>query len=65
MNKVKYSKTFAFGLAGALAGFAFYYFIGCNNGCALTGNPYVSTGYGLSIGVLLAWPGKKNRSRNK
>jgi len=53
---MKYYKLSAYGLTGALAGYALYYFIGCNNGCALTGNPFISTGYGLAIGILSGWP---------
>ena len=40
-------------LLGALGGFLYYNFIGCNNGCAITGNPYISTAYGAMIGAIL------------
>lgn len=40
---------------GALAGFAYYRFIGCNGGtCPITGNPYISTVYGAFMGALVA-----------
>ncbi len=39
-------------IIGAVGGYAYYYFIGCNNGCAITGNPYISTIYGAVIGAL-------------
>ncbi len=40
---------------GALAGFAYYRFIGCHGGtCPITGNPYISSVYGAFMGALLA-----------
>lgn len=40
---------------GALAGFAYYYFIGCNSGtCPITSNPIISTVYGGGMGIILA-----------
>ncbi len=49
---------------GAIIGFAYYFFIGCQSGsCAITSNPYISTAYGALIGLLFAWPaGKSGRS---
>ena len=47
-------------LIGALIGgiigyFVFYKLIGCSNGsCPITANPYISTLYGIVLGVLLA-----------
>ena len=47
-------------LIGALIGgiigyFVFYKLIGCSNGsCPITANPYISTVYGVVLGVLLA-----------
>jgi phage shock protein E len=39
---------------GGVAGYAYYYYIGCMSGtCAITSNPYISTGYGMLIGALL------------
>lgn len=39
---------------GAVAGYAYYYFIGCANGtCAITANPVNSTLYGTIMGALL------------
>lgn len=52
-------KTAAYSLAGALLGFAYYYYIGCDNGCAITGNPYISTIYGSLIGFILGVPTRK------
>lgn len=40
---------------GAIAGFAFYKFIGCASGaCPLTSNPIISTIYGGVMGALIA-----------
>jgi hypothetical protein len=40
---------------GGAAGYAFYRFIGCSTGaCPITSNPWISTLYGVLIGVLLA-----------
>lgn len=44
------------GLAlGAIAGYAYYYFVGCNSGgCAISSKPLNSTVYGAVMGGLLA-----------
>lgn len=38
---------------GALGGFLYYQFIGCNGSCAITGSPVNSTLYGSLIGLIL------------
>jgi len=41
---------------GALAGFAYYYFIGCESGtCPITSNPYITTLYGAAFGAVLTY----------
>ena len=41
-------------LVGAIAGYLYYYFIGCSTGsCAITSNPFNSSIYGLVMGYLL------------
>lgn len=41
-------------LAGAIAGWSYYYFIGCSSGnCAITSRPVNSTLYGALMGGLL------------
>ena len=53
-------------LAGAVLGFAYYYFIGCRTGsCPITGSPYISTLYGALIGLVWTMPTKKNADDNK
>ena len=50
------------GTLGAVAGYAYYYYIGCNSGtCPITSDPYVSTIYGTVVGMLLI-NNKKNDS---
>lgn len=44
---------------GALIGYGYYYFIGCNNGCPIQSNPYTSTIYGALIGAAWLIPSKK------
>lgn len=44
-----------FVMAGAVAGFAFHRFVGCRTGtCAIWASPFLSTGYGALLGLLLA-----------
>lgn len=46
--------------AGAIAGYCYYYFVGCKSGaCPIQSNPYYSTLYGALLGAVFAWPGKK------
>ncbi len=48
-----------FGIIGAAGGFAYYHYIGCSTGtCPITGNPFLSTAYGVLIGILI--PVSKN-----
>lgn len=43
-------------LLGGIAGYSYYYFIGCYNGtCAIQSNPYFSTGYGVLTGFILGF----------
>ena len=52
-----------FGVIGAGLGYAYYVTIGCDGGCAITGNPWSSTAYGAFVG-LLAYPGPKQPQKN-
>ena len=40
-------------VVGALGGFLYYNFIGCNGSCAITGSPVNSTLYGSLMGLIL------------
>ncbi len=53
--KNKWVRSGCFITIGALCGFAYYYFIGCTSGtCPLTSNPYVSSGYGAVVGLVVS-----------
>jgi hypothetical protein len=49
-------------IAGATAGYAYYFYIGCASGtCPITSNPWISTIYGTVAGLLLVpWKDKLN-----
>lgn len=52
----------SFTLAGALAGYLYYYFVGCITGtCPISSNPVISTIYGSVIGLLLSFVFKKTK----
>lgn len=40
------------GALGALAGFVYWKLYGCTEGCAITSNMYLTTGYGFLLGYL-------------
>ena len=47
-------------LLGAAGGYAYYHFVGCVSGtCPITSNPYISTGYGALLGLVIAAGRKK------
>ncbi|MFN3638129.1 MAG: DUF6132 family protein [Chloroherpetonaceae bacterium] len=65
MMNIHWLKLGVFLALGALGGFAYYYFIGCTSGtCAITSNPYISTGYGALIGAVLGWDTKNAKTTN-
>ena len=42
-------------IVGAVLGFGWYKLVGCSTGaCPLTSNPFISTLYGMVVGVLIA-----------
>lgn len=50
----KYKLSIAGVFIGAILGYAYYYFIGCNTGsCAITSKPLNSTVYGSVMGYLM------------
>lgn len=61
----KYIKYTLYGIIGAVAGYSYYYFFGCKNGCPLSSNWYITTGYGLLSGLILAMPQKKKAEELK
>jgi hypothetical protein len=59
------AKLFLPVILGALGGFLYYNFIGCNGSCAITGSPINSTLYGSLIGLILTdWKQIKLLSNN-
>lgn len=51
--------------AGAVLGYAYYHYIGCNGSCPISGNPYVSTIYGAFAGGLFVdWKAVFNKNKN-
>ena len=51
---------------GAVLGFLYYIFIGCNTGtCNITSNPFISVIYGLVFGILLTIIFSKPTSKEK
>jgi len=53
-------------LVGALAGYAYYYFVGCASGtCAITSRPFNSTLYGAIMGGLILSILKKEKTIQK
>ncbi|HKI79778.1 MAG TPA: DUF6132 family protein [Ignavibacteriaceae bacterium] len=48
---------------GAIAGYSYYYYIGCVSGtCPITSNPYISTAYGAVVGsVFISFKKKKDK----
>jgi len=66
-NKFNIIKNLIGSVIGGLAGYLYYFFIGCSNGsCAITSNPYKSIIYGLVLGFLLfSFFDKKNKKKNK
>ncbi len=66
MKNLKWKKLLIFMAIGGLAGYAYYYFIGCTTGsCPLSSNPYLMTGYGLGAGLVLGWDFKKKEKKKK
>lgn len=51
---------------GALGGYAYYYFIGCNSGtCPLTSNWHITTLYGAGVGLVLGFPTKEKKKEEE
>lgn len=61
--------TIAGGIAGAIGGYLYWFYIGCNSGsCPITSSPLNSTLYGIVLGALffsLFKKKKKNEDNHK
>lgn len=65
VKKIRFPRLAIGVLLGAIAGYAYYYFVGCNSGsCAITSNPVNSTVYGMLFGGLLFFQ-TKNEDDNE
>jgi hypothetical protein len=69
---VKYRPELIGMALGALGGFAYWFFVGCESGsCAISSSPVNSSVYGAIMGALLAGsftssqPEKTNEQKNK
>ena len=63
MKKIPFKRILPV-IIGAILGYGYYHFIGCNSGsCAITSNPYISTAYGGLLGLVLAIPSKKDEKK--
>lgn len=65
----KYLKIALFSTIGSVLGYGYYYYIGCSNGghCPLTSRWYITTLYGLVMGLIMAFPlnSKKVKDKNE
>jgi len=62
IRRYKWFKISSFAFLGGIAGFAYYYFVGCQSGsCPITSNPFISTSYGMVIGFLFSLDKKKGK----
>ena len=53
-------------IAGAIGGYLYYHFIGCESGsCAITSKPFNSTLYGAMMGGLLFNMFKKEKTKTE
>ncbi len=60
----KWAKRILPVIGGAIAGYSYYYYIGCNGSCPISGNPYVSTVYGAFAGFLFVdWKSIFNKNK--
>lgn len=50
---MRYKLEILGGTTGAIAGWMYWYFIGCSNGhCLISSNPLISTPYGALMGAI-------------
>jgi hypothetical protein len=54
LKSIDFIKTIIAIAVGGIAGFLYYYFVGCSTGtCAITSNPYASVAFGGFFGYFL------------
>lgn len=60
----KYIKTVITTLIGAGIGYAWYYFYGCENGCAITSSGTQMTVIGAIFGLIFGFPTQSKAEQN-
>lgn len=55
----KYLKSLIGAATGAIAGYVYFYFYGCNGTCAITSSGFISSLYGALAGFIAFFPFKK------
>ncbi|MBK5273352.1 MAG: hypothetical protein JJE22_20300 [Bacteroidia bacterium] len=61
----KYKLSIIGVIAGAIGGYLYYHYVGCNNGtCAITSKPLNSTLYGSLMGILIFNIFKKEKTKS-
>ncbi len=66
MTRKKSLRVLAGVVAGGIAGFLYWQFIGCNAGsCPLTSNPYNTVMLFAATGGLMAWDNKQKGTKDK
>ena len=66
INKIYFTRFIIGIITGGIAGFLYYYYIGCNSGsCPITSNPYITILYGAAMGALLMFKKRKNNKSNE
>ncbi len=54
VNFKKIGQKLYYIIPGMTIGWGYWYFIGCEGGCTISSNPYISTLYGGIMGFLLS-----------
>jgi hypothetical protein len=63
---LKWTKRILPVVVGAVGGYLYYHYVGCNRGCAITGNPIISTAYGAFAGFLFVdWKSIFNKNKKE
>lgn len=56
-------KIILFMVVGAVLGYTYFYFFGCETNCSLKSDWRITTLYGSVIGLILAFPTKKKSEK--